>query len=233
MSKNTWTDIRVIKDRLLRDPLFDGIPLEAIVDYTVDFIEIVGAPSLFIKKGLINKDFSEYRYELPVDFVDVEQIVVDDTAAPLNTDTFAGFESEVFGGDSGKINTNITFKLVGNYIYLPKESGKISLVYKSVKISDTDDEFDGLPMIPEDPVFMLALQSYIEVQWIRILTRANKVQQGVLDEAKQTYAWNVGRYETHSKKLNLSDMEALSKMFRTPFVKSNNFSNRFIGLGGI
>ena len=233
MSESKWTDIRVIKDRLLRDPLFDGISLESIVDYTVDFIQIVGVPKMFIKKALIDKSFTDYRYELPADFIDVEQITVDDISAPINTDTFAGFEKEVFNDDPSRINTNTTFKIVNNYVYLPKETGVISIVYKAIKVSETNDEFNGLPMIPEDSVFMLALQSYIEVQWIRILTRANKVPQGVLDEAKQSYAWNVGRYETHSKKLNLSDMEALSKMFRTPFVKANNFSNRFIGLGGL
>lgn len=235
MNSNKWTNINVVYDKLLRDPLFIGINYEAIVDYFIDFIDIVGCPNLFDEKIKTDLVIADYRAELPIDFVDVIQLSVDKKMARHNPDTYALFNKEIATTLDEPLLRNVietTYRISGNYIYFPMETGDITMVYKAIK---TDDDVDsltyGYPLIPDDPVFILALQSYIEVQWIRMLVRAGKTSQWSLDEAKQNYAWNVGRYETHSKKLNLSEMESISKMFRSIYQKNNEFTTRFRNLG--
>lgn len=237
MNKQNFTSIRVVHDRILRDPIFIGISLEAIIDYTVDFIEIVGSPNLFKESIMKDLEFTGYRFEQPIGFMDVVQLMIDERTTVASTDSASGFTPDVSPVDN-KYSYNIvvtpTYRIAGNYIYLPVENGKATMIYKSIPIDDDINSPDyGLPMIEDSSLFMLALQSYIEIQWLRMLVRAGKAPGAMLDEAKQTYSWNVGRYETHSKKLSPSEMEAISRMFRTPFNRTNEFSGRFKNLNSL
>ena len=42
--------IKIILDKLLRHPLLRDLTLETVVDLTIDFMRIVGAPKMFIEK---------------------------------------------------------------------------------------------------------------------------------------------------------------------------------------
>ena len=44
------TKISRIADRIMRHPLMQDISFETIVDYTLDFIQIVGCPQFFEEK---------------------------------------------------------------------------------------------------------------------------------------------------------------------------------------
>ena len=44
------TNISRIADRIMRHPLMQDISFETIVDYTLDFIQIVGCPQFFEEK---------------------------------------------------------------------------------------------------------------------------------------------------------------------------------------
>ena len=46
----SYTNIRLILDKIMRHPLMRDISLETAVDYTVDFMKIVGVPSMFMEK---------------------------------------------------------------------------------------------------------------------------------------------------------------------------------------
>jgi hypothetical protein len=178
---------------------------------------------------------SDYRAELPIDFISEKLVLFDDHSLAKNPDLLSKYIKEA--KSISKLNetldgSNVSYRISGNYIYFPKESGKLVLVYESIMTNDDEDADDyGYPMIPDDRVFMLALQSYIEVQWFKMLNRAGKVTDRVLDEAKQTYAFNVGRYETHSRRLSTGDMETLSKLFRNIHQNNNYFKGRFSGIG--
>lgn len=247
MSKINWTSIKVVADKILRDPLFIGLTYESIIDYFIDFIHIVGSPQLFDEKIATSIDsdtgllvnhipITNYRAELPIDFVEEIQLEIDEHAARTATDTHAKYYNEI-----KDINyyrqfldnvMEFTYKISGNYIYLSKETGDLILIYKCVKTQDNVDSEDyGYPMIPDDPVFILALQKYIELEYTKILFRSNKTTVNVLQIAQQDYAWAVGRYDTHSKRLTLGEMESISKMFRGLQQKTNEFKTRFKNLG--
>jgi hypothetical protein len=44
---NEFISIKVIIDRLLRHPLLQDLTFEAAIDYTVDFMRLVGVPKMF------------------------------------------------------------------------------------------------------------------------------------------------------------------------------------------
>ena len=239
MSITKWTSLKVVADKILRDPLFIGLNYETIVDYFVDFITIVGSPELFEEKLTIpDLVVSNYRATLPTDFIEELQIVIDSRIARASTDTFATYYNsvdEVVENESLRDLREVretTYTIKGNYIYTSRKDGLIKMSYRCIKVQDdTLAEDFGYPMLQDDPVFILALQSYIEVQFIRMLYRSGKVPAQVLEEAKQSYSWAVGRYDTHSKRLTLGKMESISKMFRSIIGHNNEFQSRFKHLG--
>jgi len=238
MSKTKFTSLRVVADKILRDPIFIGLTFESIIDYFVDFITIVGSPQLFDEKITeVPLTVANYRATLPLDFIEEVQMSINNRVARTATDSFAGFYTEV---DANKpeqeyfqnTTTEVTYKIKGDYIYFSVKEGTVMLSYKCI-MTDEDEESEdyGIPLLPDDPVFILALKSYIEVEWLKILYRSGKISNQILDEAKQSYAWNVGRYETHSKRLTLGDMESISKMFKSLVARNNEFKTRFKHLG--
>lgn len=71
--KGNYTNIRLILEKIRRNPMLREIPLETVVDYTEDFIRIVGCPAEFIEKTAVIK-IDKYKGELPDDFHDVIQV---------------------------------------------------------------------------------------------------------------------------------------------------------------
>lgn len=233
MAKAKWTSLRVVADKILRDPIFIGLNFETIIDYFIDFITIVGVPELFDEKFTeLEIPISNYRATLPIDFIEEIVVSVDNKVARSSTDEYAENYKEYQATNPNEYfpdrRAEITYKIKGEYIYLSKKEGKLLLKYKCIATNtDALSEDYGIPLLPDDPVFTLALQSYIEIQFLKMLFRAGKINSQVLQLAQQDYAWNVGRYETHSKRLTTGDMESLSRQFKSILTRNNEFKTRF------
>lgn len=238
MAKTKWTNLRIVADKILRDPTFIGLNFETIIDYFIDFITIVGVPELFDEK-FTNTEIAitNYRANLPDDFLEEITVQIDHRIARTSTDTYFGnykeyqdlnYNNEYFPDK----RSEPTYKIKGGYIYLSKKEGNLLLKYKCIATETDITSVDfGVPLMPDDPVFILALQSYIEVQFLKMLFRAGKINNQVLQMAQQDYAWAVGRYETHSRRLTDGDMETLSRQFKSILTRNNEFKTRYSHLG--
>ena len=237
MSKAKWTNLKIVADKILRDPIFIGLNFESIIDYFIDFITIVGVPELFDDKFTdTNIPIINYRAVLPDDFLEEIVVSIDQKVARTATDLYFGNYQEYQDLNPNEYfpdkRSEPTYKIKGGYIYLSKKEGNLLLKYKCITTeTDPESEDFGIPLLPDDPVFILALQSYIEIQFLKILFRAGKINSQVLQLAQQDYAWNVGRYETHSRRLTYGDMETLSKQFKSILTRNNEFRTRFSHLG--
>lgn len=60
---NNYISIKGILDRLLRHPLMQDLQFETAVDYTVDFMRIVGSPKMF-EEIVVKKTVKNYRVDL-------------------------------------------------------------------------------------------------------------------------------------------------------------------------
>lgn len=60
-------------DDLLVHPLLQDLPYERVINYTVEFIRIVGMPKLFIQK-IVQLHIDDYRCLLPCDYYKEVQI---------------------------------------------------------------------------------------------------------------------------------------------------------------
>lgn len=233
MAAERYVSLKVVADKLLRNPLMEGVSFEAILDYTVEFLQIVGVPADFIDK-LYTTEFSDYRVALPDDYVECTQLLIDGKSARWATDTFHTHYGEMETVNNYNFSRKLpravdtTFTINNSYIYLSKEKGTIDMSYKAIPVDD-----EGWPMIPDSPVFQRALKMYIEKEHGRILYLNDKLDGNKFSKIEQDYWWAVGQWETDSRKLNLSKAESLFNSFRTLIVRGTEFANRWRNDGAV
>lgn len=215
-----YTSIKIVLDRLLRHPLMQDLTLETAVDYIVDFMRIVGVPRMFVEK-VSTIQITSHKGKIPCDWYNTIQVKDCNNKKCLRyaTDNFMLSEKMPVSADS-------TFMIQGNYIYTSIKEGEIEMSYSAI---DTDE--DGFPMIPDNSVFLRAVEEYIKKQWFTILFEMGKVPQQVLQAVEQRYAWAVGACETEFQRMDLSKAESFFNSFRTLIVRDHEFRKGFTNNG--
>lgn len=223
-----YESIRLVIDRLKRHPLLQDISEEDIVDYTVDFLNIMSCPELFIEK-VDTLRAENYRAVLPCDFYEIIQIMPDKGPCMVeSTDSFL-LDTERFKNNKKvpkNTYSNNSYKIQGNLIHFSFKEGEVILSYRAVA---TDG--DGYPLLPSDRNFITALELYIKYQAFTVLFDLGKISASVLQNAEQEYCWAAGRCQTRSKSLSLGKAEALFNTYRTLLIRDREFSKGFKGTG--
>ena len=209
-----YINIKVVLDRILRHPLMQDLSLETAVDYTIDFMRIVGMPRMFTEK-VVRITIDKYRALLPCDYYQTIQVrIPGGHALVYSTDSFHM---------SNKGNSS-TYKIQGNIIYTSIESGELELAYLAIS---TDG--DGYPLLPDNSSFTRALELYIKKQWFTILFDLGKITSAVLQNTQQEYAWAVGDCQSEFNRMSIDQMEAFSNSWRTMILRDHQHSSGFIG----
>ena len=208
----SYTNIRVILDKVLRHPLLQDITLETAIDYTIDFMRIVGVPSMFAEKvATITVD--KYRALLPEDYYQMNQVRKGDSVLIYSSDSFH------FNNTSG--NT-YTYKIQGNVIYTSFEKGELEISYQAIAVDE-----QGFPLIPDNSSFTRALELYIKKQWFTILFDLGKLQPAILQNTQQEYAWAVGDCASEFNRLSLDKAEAFYNTWKTLVLRDNKHTYGF------
>lgn len=211
-----YINIKVILDKILRHPLMQDLSLETAVDYTIDFMRIVGMPRMFTEK-VVRITVDKYRALLPCDYYQTIQVrIPGGHALVYSTDSF----------HMGNKGNSSTYKIQGNIIYSSIESGELELAYLAIS---TDE--DGYPLLPDNSSFTRALELYIKKQWFTILFDLGKITPAVLQNTQQEYAWAVGDCQSEFNRMSIDQMEAFSNSWRTMILRDHQHSSGFIGNG--
>jgi len=191
-------------DRITRHPLLQDIPFETVVDYSVDFMRIVGAPASFMEKTQVLK-VERYRAVLPCDFYEMIQVrLMGQEVKPA-----FGYSSDSFHMSPNKPQfSDLTYKVQGNVIFTSIEKGEIEVAYRALP---TDEE--GYPVLPDNSSYTRALQAYIKKEWFTIQYDLGKINVQVMNKADQDYAWAVGQAQTALIKPTIDQMETISNMW--------------------
>lgn len=211
-----YVSIKKILDSCLRHPLMQDLSLETAVDYTIDFMRIVGMPRMFTEK-VVRITIDKYRALLPCDYYQTIQVRI------------PGGHALVYSTDSFHMNNkgnSSTYKIQGNIIYTSIESGELELAYLAIS---TDE--DGYPLLPDNSSFTRALELYIKKQWFTILFDLGKITSAVLQNTQQEYAWAVGDCQSEFNRMSIDQMEAFSNSWRTMILRDHQHSSGFIGDG--
>lgn len=218
-----YTNIRLILDKILRHPLMQDLSLETAVDYTVDFMRIVGVPNMFSEKTEV-LEIEKYRAMLPDDYYQMIQVrKVEGPALRYSSNSFHMSESE----DSNNRNiSDLTYKIQGSIIYTSMEDGEIEISYQAIA---TDEE--GYPLLPDNSSFTRALRLYIKKEYFTTLFDMGKIQATVLNQALQDYAWAVGDCQTEFNRLSLDKAESFYNSWRTLIIRDTEHRTGFINNG--
>lgn len=209
-----YLDVNVIIDRIKRNPLLEDIPYETIIDYTIEFIKIMGVPASFLEKTK-EIEIVNYRGVLPCDLYNIIQV-------RYNNEYFRG-STDSFHMSNNKPNNNkgLTYKIQGNCIFTSIEKGTIEIAYKAFPINE-----EGLPLIPDNGSYPRALQEYITLECYTILFDQGRIQPQVLQNHQQRYAFYAGQAQTDLIRPTIDQMQAITNSWNK-LIEGRGHSNGF------
>ena len=216
--------IKVIFDKIMRHPLLQDLSIETIVDYSIDFMRIVGVPSMFEEK-IEKAEVINYRASLPCDYYQIIQIrALDPNHNVLGTFRYS---SDSFHMSEIKPEySDYTYKVQGNVIYMSVPNGLIEIAYQAIAIDD-----EGYPLIPDNSSFTRALEAYIKKQHFTILFDLGKIGNGPLAQVQQDYAWAVGDCQSEFNRLTIDKAESFYNSWRTLIIRSSEHRTGFLHNG--
>lgn len=218
-SEHNYVNIKEILYRVMRHPLMTNLNLEAAIQYTIDFIAAIGLPNVYIDKNNI-VDIREYRGKLPCNCVAINQVKDCKTGAYLTSMT------DNFNGTNKSDRSVKTFKTQGCMIYTSFKEGQVDISYKAIPIDD-----EGLPLLPDNPIFLETLELYIKKKWFTILFDLGEISAAVLQNTQQEYAFKAGQCNNEFLIPSVSEMESITNILNQLVPRSNEFNKGYRHLG--
>lgn len=207
-----YISIKVIMDDLLDHPMLKDLTFERVINYTINFMRIVGVPKMFINK-LTTINIKDYRGELPCDFHSMIQVREANKAKRVFRYTTDSFH---LANDDALPNKDLTYKIQGQIIFTSIKEDIIEISYNAIPI-----DCDNYPMIPDNSSFIEALENYIKVKRFTILFDQGKINGQVLQAAQQEYAWTVGQATNSLLMPSIDELESISNMWNTLVPRTN------------
>lgn len=222
-----YISIRRVLDNILEHPLLQDVTLERAVNYTIDFMRIVGTPSIFYEKTE-KLEIIKHRAVLPCDYhsmIQVRDAKHEHKGYAFRYSTNS-FHMDLESHKDDNVFQDPTYKIQGNYIYTSIEKGEIEIAYKAFLVDK-----DGYPMIPDNSSFTRALELYIKKQHFTILFDLAKISPAVLQNVQQEYAWAVGDCQTEFNRLSIDKAESFYNSWRTLIIRDTEHRSGFVNDG--
>lgn len=215
MDNVRYISIRQVLDDLLADDMMKGLSLERAVNYSQEFMQIVGIPKEFDEKVELVK-IENYRGVLPCDLYEIIQV--------KDPKGFAYISAEGnFGNRNFPCHYNaFTYRQKGDVIFTSTKDIDVLVSYLAIK---TDDY--GFPLIPDSPAYVRALELYIYKRYFTILFNNGKISRDVLANTQQEYAFYVGQASTDLVRPSLDQMESIKNMWTTLIPKMYKHADGF------
>ena len=220
----SYTSIKVVLDNLLDHPMLQDLTFERAINYTVQFMQLVGCPNIFEEKTQIIM-ISQYKGLLPCDYVQTNQVRLISPKCNQEDSMFR-YTTDTFHMSSNKHCSDLTYKIQGGYIFTSIKEGQIEMSYQAIM---TDEQ--GFPMIPDNSSFIRAIEAYIKLKQFTILFDMGKLHGQILENAKQEYAWAVGDCSSEFVRLSLDQAESFYNSWDTLLMRRDEHSRHFINNG--
>jgi hypothetical protein len=210
-----YISVRQILDDLLADDMMRGLSLERAVNYAAEFMQVVGMPPEFENK-VEKVEIENWRGKLPCDLYEIVQV--------KDPKGFAYISAE---GSFGNRNhpeqyPAFTYRVKGDIIFTSTKSIDLLVSYLAIP---TDDY--GFPLIPENAAYIRALELYIQKRYFTILFNNGKINQNVLANTQQEYAFYVGQAQSDLIRPSLDQMESIKNMWTTLIPKVHKHADGF------
>ena len=216
-----FISIREIVSRITRHPLMAEITIEPIIQYTLDFISIVGLPIIYEDK-YEEVEIVNFRGALPCGLVKINQVRNHENGVAMRSMT-DNFSEHSFKKEK---RTEDTFKTRGEVIFTSFKDGKVDIAFEAIQVDE-----DGLPLIPDDGAFLKTLELYIKKEYFTILNDIGKISYQTLFNTQKEYAFRVGNLTNKFKMPSVSEMQSITGVLNQFFTRTNEFRKGFRDLG--
>lgn len=223
-----YISIRQIIDDCLHHPLLQDLTLERAVAYTVEFIRIIGMPTIFIERTA-ELEVENYRAKLPCDFHEMIQVRTNHERCGHHVGGVFRYSTDDFHmSEVAHESPDLTYKIQGRIIYTSIKEGTIEIAYRSIAIDD-----EGYPLVPDKSSFTRALELYIKKKCFTILFDLGKINQAVLTNVQQEYSFAVGQAQSDLVRPSIDEMQSITNAFNTLIPRVNQHSKGFITDGSM
>lgn len=211
-----YINIRLVLDKLLRHPLLQEITLEMAVDYCIDFMRIVGVPTMFEEK-VATIEVKDWRSTLPEDYHEIIQV-----RTPRGYNRCLRYSTDNFHMSEDNGDNTLTYKIQNSIIYTSMKEGELEIAYRAILVDS-----EGFPFIPDNSSFTRALQAYIKKEAFTVLFDLGKISQASFQNAQQEYAWAVGDCQTEFNRLSIDKAESFFNSWKTLLLRDTQHSSGF------
>ena len=214
-----YISLREILSRVNRHPMLQEVDLEAVIQYTLEFFGLIGVPQIYEDK-LVTLDVHNFKAELPCDIVRIDQVRDERTGLAIRSMT------DSFNTQSRFIPGGASFKTQNRIMMTSFPEGRVTVAYKAIHT-----DADGLPMLADDQVFLLALEAYIKKRVFEAKYDSDKIKGDVLTRAEQQYSSLAGKCINRFKMPSMSEMQTITGMMHRMIPSTHEFEAGFKGLG--
>lgn len=221
----------------MRHPMLRDIPFETAIEYTVDFISLMGTPGLYCEKTAI-VEVRDWRGALPCDFEHMIQVRMAGHQRMKCWEHFYGLPIMPIYRESGHSfhmskkkpsafgTEEFTYKIQGMVIYTSTKDADIEIAYRAFMVDD-----EGYPLLPDNTSFLRGLENYIKLQWFTIKFDMGEISAQVLSNTQQEYAWAAGDAQSEFSRLTLDKAQTLFNSFKTLLPRNNEHWRAFFTNG--
>ena len=210
-----YISLKSLIDRIMISPLYYELKFDAAIIWAVECLNKIETSEVFVDK-VENIIIEDHIGELPYDYVKAIKLRInpiterDSVSAKISVDPFFQKFQE---NDMGLRD----YKIEGGYIKTYIEEGTVDLAYKALPVDG-----DGYPMIPDNTFIILAIQRYVQLQYLEILRDTGTLQDAsILYDMEKKYAWAVGQAQSQRQLENLDKMQGVKNAISS-LVMSNN-----------
>jgi hypothetical protein len=140
-----------------------------------------------------NEETQSYSYEAR-DLEDME-----------NLNLLSDGTQDFYLGNGGYSDARrITFDINNNHLTLSVKEGRVCMAYLAVP---TDDE--GLPLIPEDVSYQVAIKKYLTMKIDYIAWRKGELRSDIFQHSQQEWTWYVGQAGNKAKMPSIDQLEGI------------------------
>ena len=183
-------------------------------------------PTIFQEKTQ-EVEIENHRGSLPCDFHEMIQVRTNFEKCDHYVGGVFRYSTDNFHmSDKIHESSDLTYKIQGRVIYTSIKEGTIEIAYRAIAVDD-----EGYPLIPDKSSFLRALELYIKKQCFTILFDLGKINQAVLANVQQEYAFAVAQAQSDLIRPTVDEMESITNMLNTLIPRVCDHSKGFQTLG--
>ena len=208
-----YVDVAYVIERVYRDYGFDlEVKYDEVIEWVWDVISLIGAPQPLTDKISDGSDtmpnpidIINYRGDLPTDLHSVTLARDYESKMPMicKSSPFLRDMDQAFRSES-----QFTYTLNNNYIFTSFEEGQVELHYKAFPTNSL-----GMPMIPDDIKFVMAVQAYIAERIGFRLMMQDHLSERKHSKLEQDRAWYIGAAGTKANIPSIDEMEGIKNRY--------------------